>query len=332
MPDAKRSDSKRRSPASRPGRLVRREANRRSRASVARCGRPNRSPLRRPTPSPRRSPRPPRGNLSSAWDSLRARAAILAAVVCALTLTIAGPVRTFFAQRTEMKQLAATEAALRAQIAELEQQKVKLADPVFVAAQARERLGFVMPGEIPTRCSCLPNSLKAAQPLGAACPRRCPVTRGTRRCGAPSPRLRRMCRRRPPPNHRRRHPSPVVELADIEAVARQLGRLPRGVLAISYWCPNGDPGVIKTSPRLPDGTPFPTLYYLTHPLLVAAAGRLESSGLMKEMTARLAADPGLAQRYRSAHESYLASEMRSNLWARRSAAAACPIASSACTC
>src|SRR6185369_991949 len=71
------------------------------------------------------------------------------AVVCVLTLTIAGPVRTYFAQRTEMKQLQATEAQLRAQIADLEEQKVKLADPVFIAAQARERLGFVMPGDIP---------------------------------------------------------------------------------------------------------------------------------------------------------------------------------------
>ena len=83
------------------------------------------------------------------FGSAARRAAILAAVVCVLTLTIAGPVRTYFAQRTEMKQLAATEARLRAQIAELEQQKVKLADPVYIAAQARERLGFVMPGEIP---------------------------------------------------------------------------------------------------------------------------------------------------------------------------------------
>lgn len=77
------------------------------------------------------------------------RAAILAAVVCVLTLTIAGPVRTFFAQRTEMQQLAASEATLRAQIAGLEEGKAKLADPVFIAAQARERLGFVMPGDIP---------------------------------------------------------------------------------------------------------------------------------------------------------------------------------------
>lgn len=77
------------------------------------------------------------------------RAAILAALVCVLTLTIAGPVRTYFAQRTEMKQLAASEAALRKQIADLESQKAKLDDPVYIAAQARERLGFVMPGDIP---------------------------------------------------------------------------------------------------------------------------------------------------------------------------------------
>jgi cell division protein FtsB len=83
------------------------------------------------------------------FGSAARRAAILAAVVCVLTLTIAGPVRTYFGQRTEMKQLKATEEQLRAQISELEEQKVKLADPVFVAAQARERLGFVMPGEIP---------------------------------------------------------------------------------------------------------------------------------------------------------------------------------------
>jgi cell division protein DivIC len=87
------------------------------------------------------------------------RAAILAAVVCVLTLTIAGPVRTYFAQRTEMKQLAASEAALRKQISELETQKVKLADPVYIAAQARERLGFVKPGDIPYQVQLPPGAI-----------------------------------------------------------------------------------------------------------------------------------------------------------------------------
>jgi uncharacterized protein len=98
----------------------------------------------------------------------------------------------------------------------------------------------------------------------------------------------------------------VVEQADLDSVARQLGRAPRGVLEIAYRCPNGEPGVVKTAPRLPDGTPFPTLYYLTHPVLTAAASRLESSGLMREMTERLQHDEALAAAYLRAHESYLA--------------------------
>ena len=98
----------------------------------------------------------------------------------------------------------------------------------------------------------------------------------------------------------------MVDTDDLEAVARQLGREPRGVLEIAYRCPDGQPGVVKTAPRLPDGTPFPTLYYLTHPALTAAASRLESEGVMREMTERLAHDPDVAAAYRRAHESYLA--------------------------
>ncbi|MGD9619795.1 MAG: DUF501 domain-containing protein [Mycolicibacterium sp.] len=97
----------------------------------------------------------------------------------------------------------------------------------------------------------------------------------------------------------------MVDQADLEAVARQLGREPRGVLAIAYRCPNGEPAVVKTAPKLPDGTPFPTLYYLTHPVLTAAASRLESSGLMRDMTERLGRNPELAAAYRRAHDSYL---------------------------
>ncbi|CAN5599183.1 DUF501 domain-containing protein [soil metagenome] len=98
----------------------------------------------------------------------------------------------------------------------------------------------------------------------------------------------------------------MVDRADLDAVAEQLGREPRGVLEIAYRCPNGAPAVVKTAPKLPDGTPFPTLYYLTLPTLTAAASRLESSGLMKEMTDRLTSEPELAAAYRRAHENYLA--------------------------
>jgi cell division protein FtsB len=92
------------------------------------------------------------------------RAAVLAAVVCVLTLTIAGPVRTYFAQRTEMEQLAATEASLRHQISDLERQQGQLADPAYIAAQARERLGFVKPGDIPFQVQLPPSAIAPVVP------------------------------------------------------------------------------------------------------------------------------------------------------------------------
>ncbi len=94
--------------------------------------------------------------------------------------------------------------------------------------------------------------------------------------------------------------------ADVDAVAAQLGRKPRAVREVAYRCPCGLPAVVKTSPRLEDGTPFPTLYYLTCSRLNSRIGGLEASGRMREMTERLAEDPELAAAYRRAHESYLA--------------------------
>ena len=93
---------------------------------------------------------------------------------------------------------------------------------------------------------------------------------------------------------------------DLAAVRLQLGRPPRGVMAIAHRCPCGLPDVVATAPRLPDGTPFPTLYYLTCPKASAAVSRLEASGVMREMTQRLAADPGLRREYQVAHDDYLA--------------------------
>ena len=164
MAEGKRADPKRRAAASRPG------ASGRSRARPARVGARETRPtgLRARAESMGRSITEPSRQVIS--DSVQQqseqrlgftarRAAILAAVVCVLTLTIAGPVRTYFAQRTEMKQLTASEAALRTQIAELEGQRTKLADPVYIAAQARERLGFVKPGDIPYQVQLPPGAV-----------------------------------------------------------------------------------------------------------------------------------------------------------------------------
>ncbi|MGC0250222.1 DUF501 domain-containing protein [Pseudactinotalea sp. Z1748] len=97
---------------------------------------------------------------------------------------------------------------------------------------------------------------------------------------------------------------PATE-ADLATLAEQLGRAPRGVVAVAARCVCGRPLVVRTAPRLEDGTPFPTMYYLTHPAAVAATSTLESQGVMKEMTERLATDADLAAAYARAHEQYL---------------------------
>ena len=98
----------------------------------------------------------------------------------------------------------------------------------------------------------------------------------------------------------------TVTANDRAVVTAQIGRAPRAIRAVAHRCPCGNPDVVETSPRLPDGTPFPTLYYLTCPRATAAVGTLEASGLMREMTDRLRADPSLAAAYRAAHDAYLA--------------------------
>jgi hypothetical protein len=94
--------------------------------------------------------------------------------------------------------------------------------------------------------------------------------------------------------------------ADRAEIARQLGREPRAVRAVAYRCPSGHPAVIQTHPRLPDGTPFPTLYYLTCPRLTSLVSGLEAGGVMRTMTERLSTDPELAAAYLAAHRAYLA--------------------------
>ena len=98
----------------------------------------------------------------------------------------------------------------------------------------------------------------------------------------------------------------AVTDADREAFQRELGRPPRGILAVAYRCAHQVPAVVQTAPRLEDGTPFPTMYYLCCKELNAAVSRMESAGVMREMTERLGQDPDLAAAYRRAHETYLA--------------------------
>src|ERR1700752_4059617 len=159
-------ESKRRSPASRPGR-----------AGDSKQGRPRKSPAARQGPNASRAMPEhvepiKRAIVESAEQRsdqrlgmTARRAAILAAVVCVLTLTIAGPVRTYLAQRAELAAIEASNAQLEEQKARLEAEKAKISDPAYVESQARDRLGMVMPGETPYQIQ-LPNapSVESEQP------------------------------------------------------------------------------------------------------------------------------------------------------------------------
>lgn len=93
---------------------------------------------------------------------------------------------------------------------------------------------------------------------------------------------------------------------DTAEVSRQLGRPARDILEIAARCVCGRPLVVKTNPRLADGTPFPTLYYLTQPAVTAAVSTLEASGLMAQLQQRLGEEEDLKSNYQSAHDGYLA--------------------------
>jgi hypothetical protein len=97
----------------------------------------------------------------------------------------------------------------------------------------------------------------------------------------------------------------VISPEDRRAVADQLGREPRDIIEVAHRCPCGMPDVVVTAPRLADGTPFPTVYYLTCPRAASAVGRLEGGGVMRDMERRLAEDPDLAAAYARAHDAYL---------------------------
>ncbi len=93
---------------------------------------------------------------------------------------------------------------------------------------------------------------------------------------------------------------------DLEILHEQLGRPARSAIGVAARCACGNPTVVMTAPRLDDGSPFPTLYYLSHPAAVAAMSELEATQVMVELSAVLEADAEVAAAYRRAHEHYLA--------------------------
>ncbi len=91
---------------------------------------------------------------------------------------------------------------------------------------------------------------------------------------------------------------------DLRIIARQLGRAPRGVRGIALRCPYGYPQVIVVHPIV-DGKPFPTMFWLTCPLLSKEIDRLEAGGMIAELEGLIRTDSELAARLTSAHRAYI---------------------------
>jgi len=99
---------------------------------------------------------------------------------------------------------------------------------------------------------------------------------------------------------------PEAGPAERRLIQAQIGRDVRGSVAVAVRCRYGLPAVVRTAPRLPDGTPFPTLYWLACPAARVAVGRLEAAGWNARLSERVAAEPDLARAHADAHASYLA--------------------------
>ena len=81
-------------------------------------------------------------------SSLTGRAAMLAVAVCMLAISLAYPLREYLAQRGDISEYKTRVAEQQQRVGELEKARERWNDPAYVEAQARERLRYVMPGEI----------------------------------------------------------------------------------------------------------------------------------------------------------------------------------------
>lgn len=100
--------------------------------------------------------------------------------------------------------------------------------------------------------------------------------------------------------------APVTTERERAIVSAQLGRPARGVSAVVHRCVFGLPTVIRVSPLLDDGTPFPTVFWLTCPVMRSQVGRLEADHAMVGLNQQLEDDPELARGYADSSTRYVA--------------------------
>ncbi len=225
---------------------------------------------------------------------------ILAVVVLAPSL------RILVEQQQQVAQLRQQVTASQSNVDELTAQLARWQDPAYIEAQARQRLIFVYPGEKTFLVigAAKPDTNYDPQPISAQLQTTktdwvAALVSATYAAGFASVDADEIPQTGQPL-------SAAVLPGDLEVMAAQLGRPVRGVVAVAARCVCGRPTVVSTRPRLADGAPFPTFFYLTHPAATASVSRLEAEGSMRVYEAMLGADPVLADQYAAAHDAYLA--------------------------
>lgn len=123
--------------------------------------------------------------------------------------------------------------------------------------------------------------------------------------GDPVP-LRDAVVRDPHASYQRAAQAPGADARERAVISAQLGRPARGRPAVVHRCGFGLPTVVRVEPRLDDGTPFPTTFWLTCPVLRSRVGTLEADHAMVGLNQRLASEPELAAAYAAGHGRYLA--------------------------
>lgn len=96
----------------------------------------------------------------------------------------------------------------------------------------------------------------------------------------------------------------MIEHDDRTVIETQIGRPLRAPSTVVSRCHLDLPVVVRVPPILDDGTPFPTLYWLTCPLARARIGRLEAGGGVKRMDSKAESDPEFSLRLQEAHRTY----------------------------
>lgn len=98
--------------------------------------------------------------------------------------------------------------------------------------------------------------------------------------------------------------APSADERERAVISAQLGRPARGTPAVVHRCGFGLPTVVRVDPRLEDGTPFPTTFWLACPVMRSRVGTLEADHAMVGLNQRLEEDERFAGEYAASHERY----------------------------